>query len=51
MNSEQPTNADPRNAAAETGVTSTGIQYAKAPSMLWFIVPMALLLAYGALSR
>ena len=35
----------------EAGATSGGIQYAKAPSMIWFILPMAALLAYGFLSR
>ena len=29
----------------------TPIEYSKAPSMLWFVVPMALLMAYGYFSR
>jgi hypothetical protein len=51
MNAERPTSADAREKAAQAGATSSGVQYAKAPSMLWFILPMAVLLAYGFLSR
>jgi hypothetical protein len=51
MNAERQTNADARKTAARTGATSNGVQYAKAPSMLWFILPMALLLVYGFMSR
>ena len=40
-----------REVATRAASTSSGIQYAKAPSMWWFIVPMAALLAYGFLSR
>ena len=48
---ERETSAEARRAAARTGATSNGVQYAKAPSMLWFVLPMAALLAYGFLSR
>ncbi len=49
--SERETSAKARETAAKTGATSGGVQYAKAPSMLWFILPMAALLTYGFLSR
>ena len=42
---------EPSEAVTRVETTSIGVQYAKAPSMLWFIVPMAVLLAYGFLSR
>jgi hypothetical protein len=48
---ERETSAQARETATQTGATSSGVQYAKAPSMLWFILPMAALLAYGFLSR
>jgi hypothetical protein len=51
MNVERQTNEQARETALHTGATSGGVQYAKAPSMLWFIVPMAALLVYGFLSR
>ncbi|MET0791234.1 MAG: hypothetical protein ABW061_06900 [Polyangiaceae bacterium] len=51
MNAERETSDRARETALQTGATSGGVQYAKAPSMLWFIVPMAVLLAYGFLSR
>ncbi len=54
IQAEPVTNAEPREAresAPRVETTSSGIQYAKAPSMLWFILPMAALLAYGFLSR
>ncbi|MES1173121.1 MAG: hypothetical protein ABUL62_02240 [Myxococcales bacterium] len=51
MTAERQTSAQARETTAQTGATSSGVQYAKAPSMLWFILPMAALLAYGFLSR
>ena len=51
MTTERQTSAEARETAIQTGATSGGVQYAKAPSMLWFIVPMAALLVYGFLSR
>ena len=51
MNVERQTNEQARKTATQTGKMSGGVEYAKAPSMLWFIVPMAALLAYGFLSR
>jgi hypothetical protein len=51
MKAERQTGAEARETAVQTGATSSGVQYEKAPSMLWFILPMAALLAYGFLSR
>jgi hypothetical protein len=38
-------------AQAETPAGEKEITYHKAPSFLWFVIPLGLLLAYGYLSR
>ncbi|MEO6603247.1 MAG: hypothetical protein ABIQ16_25405 [Polyangiaceae bacterium] len=46
---ERETSANAREEGARTGATSSGVQYAKGPSILWFILPIVALLVYGFL--